>query len=124
MNTQAAAHPPKRVQKLHHTPWTVRARASRALRKHLETHDHVTPHFTWAEFACHDPQRTPVPADLRLNTIRLCWLLEKQGAVRWLPYSKENAQQLTTNATQTPAARYRPPRVPAGSGYRASAIAR
>ena len=73
MTTQAATSAPK----LHGKPWTIRARASRAVRKHLDTQDSVTPHFTWSEFACHDPQRTPVPPELRANTIRLCWLLEK-----------------------------------------------
>jgi Peptidase M15 len=77
MSTHAAAPMPKRVQKLHGKPWKAQARASRAVRKHLDARDHVTPHFTWAEFACQDAQRTPVPANLRANTIRLCWLLEK-----------------------------------------------
>jgi hypothetical protein len=77
MGTQVAAEAPKRVQKLHDKPWTVRARASRDVRAHLNSKGLVTPHFTWAEFACHDPQRTPVPPELQANTIRLCWLLEK-----------------------------------------------
>lgn len=77
MSTHAAARPPKRVQKLHGKPWKARARASRAVRKHLDAQDQVTPHFTWAEFACQDAQRTAVPPNLRANTIRLCWLLEK-----------------------------------------------
>src|SRR5262245_22968363 len=55
----------------------MRARSSRVLRKHLDAKGHVTPNFTWAEFACHDTHKTPVPAELRANTIRLCWLLEK-----------------------------------------------
>lgn len=53
----------------------MRARASRAVRKHLDGRGCVTP-LTWAEFASRDPGKTPVPADLRANTIRLCWLLE------------------------------------------------
>ena len=69
--------PPQGVQKLHGRPWKLRARASGKLRKHLDTQDRVTPHFTWAEFACQDTQKTPVPPELRANTIRLCWLLEK-----------------------------------------------
>jgi peptidase M15-like protein len=73
MNTEAAVNPPK----LHAKPWTIRARASRAVRTHLDTQDRVTPHFSWTEFACHDPERSPVPPELRANTIRLCWLLEK-----------------------------------------------
>jgi hypothetical protein len=77
VSTHAAAHPPKRVEKLHRAPWKGRARVSRTLRKHLDTTGHVTPHFAWSEFASHDAQRTPVPAALRANTIRLCWLLEK-----------------------------------------------
>ena len=77
MSTHAAAHPPKRIQKLHQQPWKWRARASRGLRKHLDSRDHVTPHFTWSEFACRDPHATTVPPNLRANTIRLCWLLEK-----------------------------------------------
>ena len=77
MSTHAAAHPPKRVEKLHQQPWRARARVSRALRQHLDAQGHVTPHFTWAEFGCHDPHKTPVPKELRANTIRLAWLLEK-----------------------------------------------
>jgi hypothetical protein len=77
MSTHAAAQPPKRVQKLSGKPWKAQARASRAVREHLDAQDHVTPHFTWAEFACQDAQKTPVPPNLRTNTIRLCWLLEK-----------------------------------------------
>ena len=77
MSTHVAAQPPKRVQKLKGKPWKAQARASRAVRKHLDAQDHVTPHFTWAEFACQDAQKTPVPPNLRTNTIRLCWLLEK-----------------------------------------------
>jgi hypothetical protein len=77
MSTHAAAPAGKRIQKLHATPWKARARTSRAVRKHLDAQDRITPHFTWAEFACQDSRRTPVPASLRANTIRLCWLLEK-----------------------------------------------
>jgi len=77
MSTHAAAPITKRVQKLHATPWKARARTSRAVRKHLDTQNRITPHFTWPEFACQDAARTPVPANLRANTIRLCWLLEK-----------------------------------------------
>ncbi len=77
MGRHGGPQPPKRVQKLHGKPWTMQARASRKVRKHLDTQDHVTPHFTWAEFACQDAQKTAVPPDLRANTIRLCWLLEK-----------------------------------------------
>jgi Peptidase M15 len=77
MSTHAAPQTQNRVQKLHGKPWTMQARASRKVRKHLDAQDHVTPHFTWAEFACQDAAKTPVPANLRANTIRLCWLLEK-----------------------------------------------
>ncbi len=77
MSTHAAAPPTRRVQKLHGKPWKLRARASRQVRKHLDTQDRITPHFSWAEFACQDAQRTAIPQNLRANTIRLCWLLEK-----------------------------------------------
>jgi hypothetical protein len=77
MSTHAAAPVPKRVQKLHGKPWKAQARMSRAVRKHLDATDRITPHFTWSEFACQDAQRSPVPPNLRANTIRLCWLLEK-----------------------------------------------
>jgi hypothetical protein len=77
MSTHAATQAPRRVQKLHEKPWKMQARASRGLRKHLDAQERITPHFTWAEFACKDPEKTPVPADLRANTIRLAWLLEK-----------------------------------------------
>jgi hypothetical protein len=65
------------AHKLAAKPWKMRARASRGVRKHLDTQRLVTPHFAWSEFTGHDPQKTPVPANLRANTIRLCWLLEK-----------------------------------------------
>jgi hypothetical protein len=77
MATQVAKHPSEGVHKLAAQPWKLRTRASRAVRKHLDTQQMVTPHFAWSEFAGHDPQKTPVPANLRANTIRLCWLLEK-----------------------------------------------
>lgn len=35
---------------------------------------HITEHFTWEEFACHDG--TPVPEALQPNVIRLCGALE------------------------------------------------
>ena len=47
MTTQAATSAPK----LHGKPWTIRARASRAVRKHLDTQDSVTPHFTCVHLA-------------------------------------------------------------------------
>jgi hypothetical protein len=55
------------------------AGAREKVRKHLDAQDHVTPHFTWAEspwaeFACQDAVKTAIPANLRTNTIRLCWL--------------------------------------------------
>jgi hypothetical protein len=77
MSTHAAKQPRTRVHKLARKPWKMQARASRAVRKHLDAQQQVTPHFSWSEFACHDPQKTPVPANLRANTIRLCWLLEQ-----------------------------------------------
>jgi hypothetical protein len=36
---------------------------------------HVTPHFTWAEFACKDG--TPVPAEYRSRVVKLAWGLEQ-----------------------------------------------
>lgn len=77
MSTSAVPQASGRVQKLHGKPWTMQARANRAMRKHLDSQGQVTPHFTWAEFACQDAAKTPVPPNLRANTIRLCWLLEK-----------------------------------------------
>ena len=77
MSTHAAAPVPKRVQKLHAKPWKAQTRVSRAVRKHLDAQDRVTPHFTWSELSCQDAHRTPVPANLRANAIHLCWLLEK-----------------------------------------------
>jgi len=77
MSTHVATDASKRVQSLHAQPWTLTARTSGALRKYLDAQEHVTPHFSWAEFACHDPENTPVPESLRPNTIRLCWLLEQ-----------------------------------------------
>lgn len=77
MSTSAAPQASGRVQKLHGKPWKLQASASRGMRKHLDSQGQVTPHFTWAEFACQDAAKTPVPPNLRANTIRLCWLLEK-----------------------------------------------
>jgi peptidase M15-like protein len=77
MSTHAAAQPGKRVEKLYKKPWGLRAMWSPALRRFLDGQGRVTPNFAWSEFACHDAARTPVPAELRRNTIRLCWLLER-----------------------------------------------
>jgi hypothetical protein len=43
MATQVAKHPARGVHKLAPTPWKVRARASRALRRHLDAQRLVTP---------------------------------------------------------------------------------
>jgi Peptidase M15 len=77
VSTHTAVQPGKRVQKLYNKPWGLRASASPALRRYLDAQGRVTPHFAWSEFACHDAHKTPVPANLRPKTIRLCWLLEK-----------------------------------------------
>jgi hypothetical protein len=55
-------------------PWTAAARRSPAARRWLDRHGHITPHFTWASYACTDG--TPVPRVLRKNAIRLHWRLE------------------------------------------------
>ena len=77
MSTHAAEALPRRIQRLYEKPWKLQARTSTALRKYLDSQGRITPHFTWSEFACKDPQKTAVPAKLRANTVRLCWLLEK-----------------------------------------------
>jgi hypothetical protein len=76
---QPAAATPKprragRVERLMATPWTMRARRSPALRKELDRRGLITPHFSWASYAC--TNGTPVPTDLRANAIRLHWRLE------------------------------------------------
>lgn len=43
--------------------------------------DLVTPNFRWSEFASHDA--TPVPANLRANTIRLCQFVLEPLRARW-----------------------------------------
>jgi hypothetical protein len=58
--SHAAPHSPKRVERLHAKPWKLRARASRALRRHLDAQARAAPHFKWSEFACHDSQKTRV----------------------------------------------------------------
>jgi hypothetical protein len=65
----------RRVLRLAARPWTARARHSRALRRYLDRHGLITPHFSWASYACQDG--TPVPARLRANAIRLHWRLER-----------------------------------------------
>lgn len=77
MSTHAAPQASGRVQKLHGKPWTLQARSSRAVRRHLDSQNQITPHFTRDEFACQDADKTAVPTGLRANTIRLCWLLEQ-----------------------------------------------
>lgn len=43
---------------------------------HYPTRTHFSPHFSRAEFACHDPQRTPVPRHLESNARQLAISLE------------------------------------------------
>lgn len=69
--------PPKSQPRLRgyiQRPWTAAARRSPAARRWLDRHGYITPHFTWASYACTDG--TPVPARLRRNAIRLHWRLE------------------------------------------------
>ncbi|MEJ7783162.1 MAG: D-Ala-D-Ala carboxypeptidase family metallohydrolase [Solirubrobacteraceae bacterium] len=56
-------------------PWTAAARRSPAARRWLDKHGYITPHFTWASYACSDG--TPVPKRLRGNARRLHWALER-----------------------------------------------
>lgn len=55
-------------------PWSAAARRSPAARRWLDQRGLITPHFSWASYACSDG--TPVPRDLRANAIRLHWRLE------------------------------------------------
>lgn len=64
----------KYLARLIDAPWSRRARVSPALRKHLDEQGYITPHFSWASYACSDG--TPVPQSLRANAIRLHWRLE------------------------------------------------
>jgi hypothetical protein len=64
----------RRLDRLMARPWTGSARRSPALRKELDRRGLITPHFSWASYACTDG--TPVPRELRANAIRLHWRLE------------------------------------------------
>lgn len=56
-------------------PWTRSARRSKAARRYLDRRGYITPHFSWASYACTDG--TPVPHHLRPNAVRLHWKLEQ-----------------------------------------------
>jgi hypothetical protein len=56
-------------------PATVRARRSKVLRRHLDAHGYVTPNFSWEEMD--DSQGPAIPRNLRQNTIRHAWNLER-----------------------------------------------
>lgn len=64
-----------RINKLLARPWTHTARASRVLRRHLDAHGYITPHFRWSDMA--DTRGPAVPKHLRGNAIRHCWNLER-----------------------------------------------
>jgi hypothetical protein len=71
--TPSRRHPVLRRHVL--KPWTVAARRSPALRRYCDSHAYITPHFSWASYACSDG--TPVPKDLRGNARRLHLDLER-----------------------------------------------
>jgi hypothetical protein len=69
--------PPKSQPRLREyvlEPWTPRAQRSPALRRWCDRHGYITPHFTWASYACTDG--TPVPWRYRGNARRLHLKLE------------------------------------------------
>lgn len=69
--------PPKSrplLRRLILTPWSLPSRRSPAVRRWCDRHGYITPHFTWASYACQDG--TPVPTRLRRNAIRLHGKLE------------------------------------------------
>lgn len=55
-------------------PWLAPARVSPAARRYCDRHGYITPHFTWASYACKDG--THVPHALEANAVRLHWRLE------------------------------------------------
>lgn len=57
--------------------WRVGPIQRRRLRRALNKRGLITPHFTWAEAAAHDPRRTPVPHRLRRKAIKHAWKLER-----------------------------------------------
>jgi len=63
------------VRRLLQRPWTAAARAHPGVRNWLDAHGYITPHFTWASYACQDG--TEVPRALMANAIRLHWDLER-----------------------------------------------
>lgn len=65
----------RRINRYIRHPWWHRARVSGALRRHLDAHGYITPHFSWHDMA--DTRGVPVPSYLRGNAIRHCWNLER-----------------------------------------------
>lgn len=66
-------HPILRARLRH--PWWPATRHGPVIRRWLDNHGYITPHFTWASYAC--TNGTPVPQRLRRNAIRLHWKLER-----------------------------------------------
>lgn len=71
---------PRAIRGVIHHPWArwrrlkLTKRQRRRLRRFLDNHGHITPHFTWAEARSKDGAK--VPAELRPNAIRHGWNLE------------------------------------------------
>lgn len=60
-------------------PWTVPLdpRKAAPFKKLLRDHGYLSPHFTLAEAACHDPAKTPVPKSLRINAQHHAFKVER-----------------------------------------------
>lgn len=58
-------------------PWSTKARRSPGFRRWLAKHHLFTPHFSYAEMACKDANRTPVPKALRGRMRNHCFRLER-----------------------------------------------
>jgi hypothetical protein len=66
---------PRRTRWLWNHPWWRAARVSPALRRALDKRGMITPHFSWDEMRGTDG--TPVPVNLRPNSVRHAWKLEQ-----------------------------------------------
>jgi hypothetical protein len=72
-----AADVPAKYRDHWRRPWTAKARRSIGFRRWLARHHLFTPHFSYAEMACKDAARTPVPRALRSRMRNHCFRLER-----------------------------------------------
>lgn len=66
---------PRRYRKYWKSPWSLRARRSKAFRDFCWKNGYLSPHFSREDGACHDG--TPIPASLRRNAQRHAFNMER-----------------------------------------------